>query len=372
MVGVQQGERLGERARPAKGRFKILRLGLPSALMGDVRQRFTISVNPVRLLTGYLDRHGVDSAALLRRHGLTPDVLDDLEGRISHQTAGELWDDASRMLRDPDLGLSVGSEGPIGLGLPAYVLQAAPTLGAAFRQLTRFYRLVSDLGHPVMTEEGDRARLSVFTIDRGQGLTWQLTETLISKLLQFGREGTGVDWDPIAVRFRQAKPDDVRALLRFFRAPITFDYPVDEIELDRALLALPVRSAEPRLARILDRYGEELLARLPAPNDLTMAVRQIVAISLGQESSLPRLAERFHTSPRTLERRLARAGLSLRHLVDEMRQKMSLRYLLRPELSLGEVAFLLGFESRASFHRAFRRWTGLTPAAFRERATLRS
>jgi hypothetical protein len=124
--------------------------------MGDVRQRFTISVNPVRLLTRYLDQRGIDSADLLRRHCLTPEMLDDLECRVPHLLANELWDDAARLLHDPGIGISIASEGPVGMGLPAYLLQAAPNLGAAFRQITRFYRLTSDVARLVMTEEGDR------------------------------------------------------------------------------------------------------------------------------------------------------------------------------------------------------------------------
>jgi AraC-like DNA-binding protein len=195
-----------------------------------------------------------------------------------------------------------------------------------------------------------------------------LAELYLAKFLYAGRELTGVDWDPIAVRFRHGCPARIDAHRRFFRAPIVFGHPVDELELEGRILQLPLRGANPRLLHILDRYAAEVLSRLPPVNDFAMAVRFTIATSLQRrEPTLERLAAHFHTSTRTLQRRLADAGLSLRHLVDEARRELAMRYLEREDLSLGEVGFMLGFDGRQSFHRACRRWTGTTPAEVRRR-----
>ena len=67
--------------------------------------------------------------------------------------------------------------------------------------------------------------------------------------------------------------------------------------------------------------------------------------------------------PKTLTRRLRNEGTTFRGLLDELRLQLAERYLRQPNLSVDEVAFLLGYSERSAFHRAFRRWTGRAPRA---------
>jgi AraC-like DNA-binding protein len=78
------------------------------------------------------------------------------------------------------------------------------------------------------------------------------------------------------------------------------------------------------------------------------------------------------TSARTLRRRLADADTSFQRVVDELRRELAASYLGDPGIKTAEVAFLLGFAEVSTFHRAFRRWTGTTPVAFRRRARERA
>jgi AraC-like DNA-binding protein len=78
------------------------------------------------------------------------------------------------------------------------------------------------------------------------------------------------------------------------------------------------------------------------------------------------IASRLGTSPRTLQRRLREEEqTSHKQLLDEIRHALALRYLDTEGLSIGEAAFLLGFSEPSAFHRAFKRWTGATPGAYR-------
>jgi len=72
-------------------------------------------------------------------------------------------------------------------------------------------------------------------------------------------------------------------------------------------------------------------------------------------------------SARTLQRRLAAAGLSYHALLDTVRRETAERCVADAELSLGEIAYLVGYSEPAAFHRAFKRWTGVTPQAYRRR-----
>ena len=76
-------------------------------------------------------------------------------------------------------------------------------------------------------------------------------------------------------------------------------------------------------------------------------------------------ARSLQMSPRTLGRRLQHEGTTFKHLLDDLRRRMALRYVDGQELGLSEIAFLLGFSQTAAFHRAFKRWTAQTPLEYR-------
>src|SRR5262249_56624698 len=115
---------------------------------------------------------------------------------------------------------------------------------------------------------------------------------------------------------------------------------------------------EPSLARILDCYAEQMLEQLPPRDDLAARVRHAIAGSLSEgERLLQSVAARLHMTPRTMQRRLSREGLSLRALVDQSRHELALRHMAQPGLSIAGIGYLLRFEQVSSFHRAFRRRT---------------
>jgi AraC-like DNA-binding protein len=336
----------------------------PSAVLHGSAE--TVSVSVLKLLLGLVGPH---ATGMLAACGLPSALLDDPDGRVPLATMARLADDAARAFGTADVGLYMAAHGPNGsMGVPDYAVQASATLGEAYRRVTRFYRLVLDAGDAELIEERDRARLVLRTNLPRLDVLRHFPEGWLGAWLRRGRELTGVAWSPTMVRFRHSQPASIDAHRRFFGAPIAFDQRVDELEFDASLLGLAIRTSEPPLAGILDRVAQDMLDRLPVMNDFARKARRIVANSFAQGTpTLDRIAEQLKTTSRTLQRRLARDGLSLRTLIDDARHELALRYIARTELSIGEVAFLLGFDQVTSFHRAFRRWTGATPLQFRNR-----
>jgi AraC-like DNA-binding protein len=101
----------------------------------------------------------------------------------------------------------------------------------------------------------------------------------------------------------------------------------------------------------------------------TMAqrVRNVLPGTLRQgEASIKVVAKRLNTSSRTLQRKLQEEGVSYTDMIDQVRQELARRYIHENQMSLGEIAFVLGFSQPSAFYRAFKRWMGLTPTEFRE------
>ena len=85
------------------------------------------------------------------------------------------------------------------------------------------------------------------------------------------------------------------------------------------------------------------------------------------EPQRPRIATILGMSERTLHRRLAAEGTSFQHLLDDTRRELAQHYLGQRNLSLADIAYLLGFTDQSSFFRASRRWFGTSPRDYRIR-----
>jgi AraC-like DNA-binding protein len=119
---------------------------------------------------------------------------------------------------------------------------------------------------------------------------------------------------------------------------------------------------------VLETHAAALVRTLPAIDTTSDRVRRVLAAELCDgEPSLDRIAGRLHTSPRTLHRRLTVQGTTFRRLVADVRRELAERCLTEGKLAIGESAFLLGYSEASVFHRAFKRWTGQQPVAFRQR-----
>jgi AraC-like DNA-binding protein len=160
----------------------------------------------------------------------------------------------------------------------------------------------------------------------------------------------------------------VRPHRALFRCPVKFDCAGPELVFAAEQLQLPVRTAKPGLAKVLDRHLAELLARLPRDQTLLSRVADSIARTLHVgPPSVGSTARALHMSARTLQRELQKLGVSHRQVVDDVRRDLAERLLSSHRVSISELGFMLGFEDVSGFRRAFRKWTG--QSASRSRAT---
>jgi AraC-like DNA-binding protein len=187
-----------------------------------------------------------------------------------------------------------------------------------------------------------------------------------------GREAIG-ELVPRAVCFRHARPDRTREHERIFGAPVHFGCPRDELVLDTAVLHRPQRHAEPRLLALLNRQLDGLLAERHDDDRFVDRLQRSMMDELpDREPTIATIAAKQRMSPRTLQRRLRDEGTNFAAVLSELRRDLALRYLRDPRIAIGEVGFLLGFQDVTAFHRAFKRWTGSTPASYQRSAAERA
>jgi YesN/AraC family two-component response regulator len=143
-----------------------------------------------------------------------------------------------------------------------------------------------------------------------------------------------------------------------------------------ALRAFEVSALDYLVKPIDPRRLASTVARLPpaesprsAPSRLTTTAERLRPLLVEElhrgNPTLAQVAVRLRMSPRTLHRRLASENTSFRRLLTDLRRELAERHLRENELAIGEIAFLLGFSEVSAFHRAFKRWTGWRPLAYR-------
>lgn len=335
----------------------------------SARQRRNVGVS-ARLVGGIVTvarAVGVDPEPTLRRLDIDPKGLDEPERRIPAEREEALWEEMARLSKNPFFGLHAQQYLPAGHGdVLDYAVRSSPTLADAFSVLVRYNCLLHDTAEFELHVDAESARLVQRFRGDPVGTTRQVADYSLGALVTVCRQLVGDDWRPLEIRFRHARPEGAEEYQRFFgRMPI-FDCDANEIVLKRALLGRPLASADTHLHRVMRRHAEALLAERPRPEGITDEVRAALAPRLrAGDPGIRRIAALLGMNTRTLQRRLEREGTSYQGLLEEMRYARAVSLLGERRIPVSRIAPEVGFSEPSAFHRAFKRWTGLTPDAWR-------
>jgi AraC-like DNA-binding protein len=153
---------------------------------------------------------------------------------------------------------------------------------------------------------------------------------------------------------------------------VRFGQSANRLVFDASLVNAPLVSADHTSLRLAREQCERLLSSVRCGSRFIDRARRLVLRSDGGIRSLEELATAVNVSSRTLRRRLAHEGGSYSAVLDEERRATALLLLRSPTLSIKDVTERLGYSDVANFMRAFRRWTGQTPAGFRSEGETQS
>lgn len=257
-------------------------------------------------------------------------------------------------------GIRPGAFGALG-----YARRTSETLRMSLERLWRYHRLLHDVAEIKLALNHDHAILSHYLPVPG-GLPREVSEYIVAVWLIPARQATGVNWTPLEVRFPHFAPNDTSEHHRFFRCTLKLGHDRSALVFSNDLLGMPLVNADPSLQAILEAQVMAMLEQLPKGEAVRETVRRLLAGELcNGEPTLEQIAPRLHMSARTLHRRLEEEGTSFRQLLTEVRRELAAQHLSERRLAIGEIAFLLGFSEPSAFHRAFKRWTGYAPLAYR-------
>ena len=312
---------------------------------------------------------GASRPALLEAWGVDPAELADHDNRIALPTHMALVRAAKSLCGDPAFALHYGNNVNLAevsvVGLIGY---ACATVADAFVQLQRYSRLIMDLDLGVE----DRFRLE--PDDEGLWLVDsrphpndypELTEGTFAQMMN-GMRRFGDTPFVLAVHVTHPDPGYGPEYERIFNAPVTFESTRNAMRIDPAWLSHRVAQQPAYVFGVLSRHADELLAKLDSDASTRGRVEELILQCLHTgHVAMPAVAERMGCSRDTLYRRLKAEGVTFAGVLDELRHRLALAYVRGGKVSVNETAYLVGFSDPASFSRAFKRWTGMSPKAFR-------
>ncbi len=321
----------------------------------------------VRALVDALGRLGYDTDLLLASARLSRSTLEDADALVPCETCGLLFGAVQQMRPMRNLMLRLAEQVSIGaFPLLDYLVVTSDSVADALKQLARYFRLAG--GSLLFDFHEDEDPIRVLMQSTTPGLV-EFDLVLIARHLRAEADG---EFRAAAAYFAQPL-DDANEYERAMHCPIRANATWSGFLLTREVWNLKMRRRDPILRSVLERHANEMIANMPEALDaIAIDVRRTLATRIaGGDTKIESVARELATAPRTLQRRLAAVGLSYQELVEVTRREAAERHLAASTLSIAEIGYLLGYSEAAAFHRAFKRWNGLTPHAFRANARAR-
>jgi AraC-like DNA-binding protein len=336
----------------------------------DVPEQEGLPASNVLHLVELTKRWGVSERQLFWGIDLRPRDLADPYLRVPISTGIALTERARALTGEPALGMYLGLQMSISAhGYLGFAAMSAATLRDALSLAIQYTPTRTTALALHLEVVGRHAALVVDErADLGSTRDIVLLGLLVG-IWQIGNALLGRQVTESTVRVMFSEP---AYYARFRHVPprVLFLQPANQLTFDTSLLDAPLVSSDPASLRLARDQCERLLDSSASSSRLIERVRRLVLRSDAGVRSFVELAAAVHVSARTLRRRLASEGVSFSALLEEARRDKALLLLRSPRLSIKDVAERLGYANVANFMRAFRRWTGQTPAAYRrDRAT---
>lgn len=334
----------------------------------------TIPASYGLLLTEVVQRLGVpaeqymaEMQPVLEQRGIALHDLAEPSTRLPIDILPQGIATAIRLSDEPGLAFHVGMQMKLSShGFVGFAAMTAGTVGEAIAIAERFVRLRVPGVSLQLHVEGDLASLVLRDRLPPGWLREFGVVALFVGLAQMGEVVTGVRLEGSAdVTFDE--PEYFSRFQNFLPGKVNFNKAVDRLVFPASYLQLPLQLADPvamQLAR--DQCERELLAMGSANRQLAR-VRSLVHDEAVGFRTLEQVADLLHVSPRTLKRQLAQQGTGFSRIAEEARRQKALLLLEQKDLGIERIAERLGYSDVANFTRAFKRWTGQTPTAYRSR-----
>ncbi len=322
-------------------------------------------------LVEVLNEQGIAPKASLSGTGLSPQSLADPDTLTSVRQYITVVRNALELCKNPETPFLTGSRIPLSAyGMYGFAVVCSPTIREYFQVAVKYHRLATPLLSMSWREEGSYASW-IFPMNSGvtypDSLARFLMEQQLTQLSTHLRDVVEQD-NCLPVRAALSYPAPVHAHLykRYLGCQVRFNQAMSELVYPKAILSAKPRMAHGLTSKIMRDTCDRILGEVKTSTGVSGEVYQIIASTPGHSPTMEDVAKQFATTVRTLNRKLRSEGTSFTQILDDVRCNLAKEYLRSTKLSIEDISDLVGFSDAANFRHAFRRWTGSTPAYYRQ------
>ena len=328
----------------------------------------SVSAAYVQALLDTAVAFGADRSVLMQRAALSSQQLNDPSWRLDVLGLLRLFDLARELNGDELIGLHMGRQvRPRTFSALGYAGMSCRILGEAVALIPRYESIVYDGGSTTVTASDGRVRLAWRSGLEDGARMRPINEAIVAGWLSFGRWISWIRGELIEAHFQHPAPGALGEYEAFFGCPLRFGAADNALVFNAALLATPLIQNDEQLREWMERQADDLVRRIRGAG-VTPNVIAAIRRTLPQGTpTAAGIAGSLGMSERTLRRRLQAEGASFADLTSRLRHELALHYLADRDLSLIEIALLLGYGEQSSFSAAFKSWTGMPPGEYRQR-----
>jgi AraC-like DNA-binding protein len=337
-----------------------------STVQRSATDKGTISIHFVRPVADALEAQGIGVAPVLQAAGIPMALLAEDRSRVSAAQYAALWRATIPRLDDEFFGLDSRRMKDGSFALLTRAVVHCPTLGSALERAIRFFGICLDDLSIELERSGPYADLRLRPREPGAPVKRFAHETLLVMLHGLACWLVGRRIPVLQASFAYPAPAHADEYLAIFSPSLQFDAPCTGLAFEVELLELPVVQSERSAKEFLRLAPANILLKYKSTHSLSSRIRRRLRQLLPHE--LPdqdALAREFAIAPATLRRRLKAEGETYQTIKDQLRRDLAIAYLSSTDLSIRDIALALGFEETSTFHRAFRKWSNLSPGAYR-------
>ncbi|MDF1763853.1 MAG: AraC family transcriptional regulator [Oleibacter sp.] len=327
----------------------------------------TMTTAALRPLLDIVERAGFSSKEILAALGIDPCSVKSATQRISISHYDHLSEQISRLIDEPAIGLRTGQNLKMdAFFLLGFLIGGCSTPREALAVLRRYYALISDSRTPDFFIGQESVKVVFYVAEGSTFGTQNRAEFIASSIHSAGGAFGGSFYQLQEIGFRHPPPAYKDRLQKFFNAPILYNQRQNWTSFSAKYLDSPLSFANPSLFNMLRLEAEAALSKYGHLQDFSRRVMHILSewpetVPMTKDA----VAELLSTSGRTLTRRLQEEDCQFSSLVRDIRLKKASITLKETQTDVQQLAIDLGFSDRRGFERAFKQWTGMTPAAFR-------
>ncbi len=313
--------------------------------------------------------HGISRETLFTSAGLKPEETLAADARLSIKQFILLIERISEKILDINIGFRCGQlMSAACTGILGYMMINCRTIGQAIEKYCTYQEVA-----------GDAVTISVSTGKKTGTITWKnnaielepyiqpILESLVSGTVTIGNELTGTFLPVNEIKFHYPEPGNADEYRRIFDTNISFNQSETSISFDMSCYNYPLHFSNPELLSLFEKQAGVFLKRLSNKTTWVNKVAEILYKKGKLNYKIGDVARELGINIRSLQQKLKNESSTFREIKDKVQSDIAKSFLDNDNYTITETGYLLGFSEPSTFHRTFKRWTGITPGEYRNK-----